>query len=150
MNQTASTLPLLVAADLTATLGGRTVVAGVALQVYVGRMIALVGPNGAGKSTLFSLLAGDLAPTTGTVRLDDQPLATLSAHHQAQWRAVLRQQLGLGFAFTALEVALMGRHPHLRGRAEGSHDLALARDALACGCGAAEWLLERPEDWRFV
>jgi hypothetical protein len=21
--------------------------------------------------------------------------------------------------------------------------------ALECGCGAAEWLLERPEDWRF-
>jgi iron complex transport system ATP-binding protein len=131
MNQAASTLPLLVAADLSATLGGRTVVTGITLHVWAGEVIALVGPNGAGKSTLLSLLAGDLLPASGTIMLDGKPLTMLSAQQQAQRRAVLRQQVGLGFAFTALEVALMGRHPHLRGHAEGPRDVALARDALA-------------------
>jgi iron complex transport system ATP-binding protein len=130
MNQASFATPLLIATDLGATLSGCTVVQGIVLQVYAGEVIALVGPNGAGKSTLLSLLAGDLAPTTGTIALDGQPLSALSARQQAQRRAVLRQQIGLGFAFTALEVALMGRHPHLHGRAEGPGDLALARDAL--------------------
>lgn len=131
MNQSSSAAPLLIASNLSATLGGRMVVQSVSLTVCAGEVIALVGPNGAGKSTLLNLLAGDLLPTTGWITLDGQPLAALSARKQAQHRAVLRQQIGLGFAFTALEVALMGRHPHLRGRAEGPDDLALARDALA-------------------
>ncbi|NJO82291.1 MAG: ATP-binding cassette domain-containing protein [Blastochloris sp.] len=119
MNQTSCAPSLVIATDLSATLGGRT------------EVLALVGPNGAGKNTLLSLLAGGLLPTTGTIMLDGQPLTMPSAQQQAQRRAVLRQQVGLGFAFTALEVALMGRHPHLHGRVEGPHDVALAYEKLA-------------------
>ena len=42
------------------------------LEVQAGGPIGLVGPNGAGKTTLFSLLAGFLHPTSGSLRLFGQ------------------------------------------------------------------------------
>jgi iron complex transport system ATP-binding protein len=111
--------------------GGRRLVDAVSLGVAAGELLALVGPNGAGKSTLLGLLAGDLAPTAGEVLLDGQPLVQLPAREQALRRAVLRQRVGVSLPFTAFEIALMGRHPHLHGRAEGPADVAIARDALA-------------------
>ena len=43
------------------------------LTVPRGRIAALVGPNGAGKTTLMHLAVGLLAPTTGSIRVLDQP-----------------------------------------------------------------------------
>ena len=43
------------------------------LTVPRGRIAALVGPNGAGKTTLLHLAVGLLAPTTGQIRVLDQP-----------------------------------------------------------------------------
>jgi len=50
--------------------GGRTLaLAGVDVIVDAGTVLGLLGPNGAGKSTLFSILAGFIAPTAGSLRL---------------------------------------------------------------------------------
>lgn len=50
-------------------LGGHAVLRDVSLDVLHGDRIALIGPNGSGKSTLLKLIAGDLRPDTGEVRL---------------------------------------------------------------------------------
>ena len=47
---------------------GRTLIESLSLSVGRGDRIAVVGPNGRGKTTLLRLLAGDLAPSSGTVR----------------------------------------------------------------------------------
>ena len=47
--------------------GATTALAGVTLDVPRGEMFALIGPDGAGKTTFFRLVAGVLAPTSGTV-----------------------------------------------------------------------------------
>ena len=43
------------------------------LTVPSGRIVALVGPNGAGKTTLLHMAVGLLTPTTGSIRVLDQP-----------------------------------------------------------------------------
>ncbi|MFI5077155.1 MAG: ATP-binding cassette domain-containing protein, partial [Vicinamibacteria bacterium] len=52
---------------LTRRFGATTARAGVTLEVARGEMFALIGPDGAGKTTFFRLVAGVLAPTSGTV-----------------------------------------------------------------------------------
>lgn len=103
------------AVDLSHRIGVRTLVDGVDLTVRCGEVVGLVGPNGAGKSTLLGLLAGDLSPSAGEVRLGGAPLRGRSARSLARARAVLPQRTVLRFGFTAREVVAMGRSPHGRG-----------------------------------
>jgi ATP-binding cassette subfamily F protein uup len=48
---------------------GRAVIADFSIRIQRGDRIGIVGPNGSGKTTLVSLLTGQLAPDSGTVRL---------------------------------------------------------------------------------
>ena len=59
------------AADLAFALpGGWTLFQGVSFRVPDGRHAALVGANGSGKTTLLRLLAGEVRPTEGALRVD--------------------------------------------------------------------------------
>lgn len=51
------------------SLGGTPVLQDIDLLVRRGDRIALVGPNGSGKTTLMRIIAGDLLPDYGTLRL---------------------------------------------------------------------------------
>jgi ABC-type multidrug transport system fused ATPase/permease subunit len=50
---------------------GRDVLAGIDLVIPQGRTIAVVGPTGAGKTTVLELMAGLVAPTAGTVAIEN-------------------------------------------------------------------------------
>ncbi|WPO69871.1 ABC-F family ATP-binding cassette domain-containing protein [Streptomyces sp. KN37] len=65
----------LVAKDLTAAHGDRTLFSGLELVVAPGDVIGLVGANGAGKSTLLRLLAGLDTPEAGDLRLSPSSAA---------------------------------------------------------------------------
>ncbi|MED6046090.1 ATP-binding cassette domain-containing protein [Rothia kristinae] len=54
-------------------------------------MLALIGPNGAGKSTLLSVLAGDVVPRHGTVRVGEKSPSGWSPMELARRRSVLLQ-----------------------------------------------------------
>lgn len=117
------------ALELTFQVGRHTLLDTVSLSVRTGELVAVVGPNGAGKSTLLRLLAGELTPTKGQIRLMDQPLSQWSRQANAQRRAVLPQRVNLSFGFSVFEVVLMGRTPHHRGR-ETTKDLEITAEAL--------------------
>jgi ABC-2 type transport system ATP-binding protein len=57
------------AARLTRRFGSRLVVNDVTFDVARGEIVALLGPNGAGKTTTLRMLAGLIAPTSGTVTI---------------------------------------------------------------------------------
>ncbi|MEV8438500.1 ABC-F family ATP-binding cassette domain-containing protein [Actinosynnema sp. NPDC051121] len=58
---------MLTARNVTLSFGPRTVLSEVDLDVPAGERVGLVAPNGVGKSTLLRVLAGGLAPDSGTV-----------------------------------------------------------------------------------
>ncbi len=73
----ASAMPVqLDAVTLHHACSSRPVLSGISLTVAPGERVALIGVSGAGKSTLLAALAGDLAPTSGTVRTQPTSLLT--------------------------------------------------------------------------
>ncbi len=70
--------------ELRREFGGVTALAGVTIAVGDGERRAIIGPNGAGKTTLFNILTGELAPTSGTVRLGGVDVTRLRPHALAR------------------------------------------------------------------
>ncbi|MBI3329027.1 MAG: ABC transporter ATP-binding protein [Nitrospinae bacterium] len=71
---------LLQTEKLTKQFGGLAAVDGVDLGVETGTIHSLIGPNAAGKTTLFNLITGELPPTAGRVRFNDQEITGLPTH----------------------------------------------------------------------
>ncbi|RKE23283.1 heme ABC transporter ATP-binding protein [Streptomyces sp. TLI_171] len=124
---------LLVADGIGYRLGGRALLTDVRLGVRAGEILALLGPNGAGKSTLLSVLAGDLRPSAGHVRLGGRPLTGYRPAELARRRALLPQTHEVSFPFPAGEVVRMGRAPWT-GTAAAQDDRAVATALAATDC----------------
>jgi iron complex transport system ATP-binding protein len=96
-----------------------------------GAIVGILGPNGSGKTTLLRLLAGLQMPWSGRIALDGVELRTLGRAAVARRMAVVPQETQLAFDYSVLEMAMMGRYPHLTTfEVEGPEDLRLARQAL--------------------
>ncbi len=109
--------------------GVRRIVDDVSLPARQGEVLALMGENGAGKSTLLKVMSGDVKPDRGEVLLNGRALIAWSVLEQARQRAVLPQDTTLAFAFTALEIVLLGRSPWCGGH-PGARDRSVAHEAL--------------------
>ncbi len=83
------------------------------LSIPAGSFSILLGPNGSGKTTLLRILSGAIVPSAGEVRLFDQPLHRMPAAERAKIVAVVPQESRVVFPFTARQIVLMGRSPHL-------------------------------------
>ena len=70
--------------DLSKSFSGQLVFRNVELLLGRGDKVAVVGVNGAGKSTFLKILAGQLAPDQGTIRLGSNVKLTYFGQHQAQ------------------------------------------------------------------
>jgi branched-chain amino acid transport system ATP-binding protein len=69
--------------DLSKAFGGFVAVNRVSFELAEGEILGLIGPNGSGKSTTFNLIAGALAPTSGSIRLREREIGGLYANRVA-------------------------------------------------------------------
>jgi branched-chain amino acid transport system ATP-binding protein len=83
--------PVLELCEVKRHFGGVRAVDGVTLAIEEGAVLALIGPNGAGKSTLFALMMGELAPSSGEIRLDGRDMRGFSPERHSR--------LGVGRTF---------------------------------------------------
>lgn len=60
--------------NVSKTINGQQILTQVDLDIQAGSIVGLVGRNGAGKTTLMRLLAGEIQPDTGDIRLDSADL----------------------------------------------------------------------------
>jgi iron complex transport system ATP-binding protein len=111
--------------------GKRIVLDNISLEVKPGEMLGIIGPNGSGKSTLIRGITRLISPSSGQIFLNGQNIASMSRGDLARLIAVAPQNAVLPELFTAFEVVLMGRTPHLGlFRYEGEKDLAIVRNAM--------------------
>ncbi len=101
------------------------------LQIKPGQLLGILGPNGSGKSTLLKIMDGLLAPAEGEIRLGERPLGRFSRAEIARQVAMVGQESHFHFAFSVLEVVLMGRFAHMKAfQFETARDLEAAAAAL--------------------
>lgn len=85
---------------LTIERGGRVILRDYSLSLTRGRALAVLGANGIGKTTLINTLIGILKPQAGHIRIDGAI-------------GFVPQLFEAPFAYSALDIALMGRARHL-------------------------------------
>lgn len=117
------------ARSVSVSIGQATLLDDVSAEIHPGEVVAVAGPNGAGKSTLLSVLAGDRQPSSGIVELDGRGVADWPSVELARRRAVMGTDRAVAFAFSAREVAMMGRMP-LHGGAPDAADQTVIDELL--------------------
>ncbi|MEZ7195801.1 ABC transporter ATP-binding protein [Pseudodesulfovibrio karagichevae] len=118
--------------DLGFAYGERPVLEHLDLTLDPGMVHGVIGPNGSGKSTLLDLLAGLLAPGSGSANLNGEDVSACPPARLARLCALVSQDQALRFPFTVAETVLMGRHPHIpRFSRPTPHDLERVERALA-------------------
>jgi branched-chain amino acid transport system ATP-binding protein len=76
--------PIVELVAVTKHFGGVTVVDDLSLVIETGEAVGVIGPNGAGKTTMLNLVAGELRPERGEVRLDGRTVTRLRADQRCR------------------------------------------------------------------
>jgi iron complex transport system ATP-binding protein len=117
---------------LSVDLGKRAVLRDIGATLTAGELVGIIGPNGAGKSTLVRAMLGLIAPSGGTVAIDETPVPMLAPRDIARALAYLPQGQTLHWPLSVERLVMLGRLPHLAPMSRiGARDRAAVDEALA-------------------
>lgn len=101
------------------------------LQVSAGETLAILGPNGVGKTSLIKCILGFLKPRNGEIQVNGENFKDIKG--KTFWKKVsyVPQSKPLNFAYTVLEMVLLGRASAIgMGQSPSKKDVHLAEQAL--------------------
>ena len=112
---------------------GKSLCAGLTLQLGPGENWAVLGANGSGKTTLLHTLAGLRSADDGRVLLEGRDISDYPHRMRARHLGVLFQDYDTAFPATVLETVLTGRHPYLSRWQwqDDADDVGIAETALS-------------------
>lgn len=128
--------PLISLRGISKSFDGNAVLKGIDLDIAAGDIIGLVGENGAGKSTCVNIIAGNLRPDHGTLRLEGVDITGASVVEQlGRGIRIIHQELSLAPSLSVAENIFLGSYRagpggwvnHRRLVAEASKVLARVR-----------------------
>jgi branched-chain amino acid transport system ATP-binding protein len=101
--------PMLVAVEVHKQFGALAALDGVDFAVGAGEAVGIVGPNGAGKTTLLNVLAGTLAPSSGSVTFQGGDVTRAGASRRSRLGIARAHQVPRPFGgMTVFENCLVG------------------------------------------
>ena len=128
----------LVAHGVSVEIGGSPIVRDISITAADGEFVGVIGPNGSGKTTLLKALYKVIAPSAGTITLNDLDLLRARPVVVAQQLAVISQFQTLSFNLSVRDMVALGRSPHQKHlQPTSSHDRAVVAQAIA-GVGLAD------------
>ncbi|MGY2049929.1 heme ABC exporter ATP-binding protein CcmA [Methylobacterium sp. JK268] len=150
----------LIAEGLACRRSGRRIFAGLSFALGAGEAVVVTGRNGAGKSTLLTVIAGRLAPESGTLRAEGVGERTIpeclhGIGHRDGLKGALTAEENLAFARDLLGEATLAPREALA-RMGLAHAAALPVAYLSAGqrrrvalarllvCRRPLWLLDEP------
>jgi ABC-type cobalamin/Fe3+-siderophores transport system ATPase subunit len=93
--------------EITIVRDGREIIYDYSEQIPAGSITAIVGPNGCGKTTLLAAIAGDIAPSKGTITIDELHPILTPPLQLADIRAVAIQNQSYSLGFTVKQIIEM-------------------------------------------
>jgi iron complex transport system ATP-binding protein len=118
--------------NVTCGYGSRAILSDFCATIQAGQVFCLLGPNGIGKTTLFKSILGLLPFLAGRALCGGRDLSSIGRAARARIMGYVPQSQFTPFAFSVLDVVLMGRTAHMGflGR-PGRADFAASEAALA-------------------
>jgi branched-chain amino acid transport system ATP-binding protein len=102
-------LTLLRVKSVSRRFGGVRALDDISFDMQVGELLGLMGANGAGKTTLFSIIAGNIPPSTGEIWFDEHRIDGLGPHRVSRLGVARTFQIVRPFAnMTVLENVTVG------------------------------------------
>ncbi len=109
----------------------KPVVRDINFEVKPGEILGIVGANGCGKSTIIKAIARIIKPFSGNILMNELDIAQIPRRDLSRLLGVVPQMPLLPSTFTAFEIVLMGRNPHLGLlQNESKQDMAIAWEAM--------------------